>query len=286
MEVVHARYDKLSRVIESLNVKTKELLLQERKEFLAAYRAHTYKIQLELRHVRKRVMEEKSSEQQEDKLKQIREDHEWFRDEAINKERLASSMAKDLSAWKEKLDISEEKVAWLINEIKITKTHVANLKQIQFGDDHTETETPQLIPPASSSMGDYDDDAPARCEALRREKATLERLVEDQRILCRRSKRAINRYRGDLPSTACVGLRRAFVDAVALVTESRRLQFESDASLVAVDDADETSALLKRLADLGIDKFTPTDRLTVLAHFARTSQVQHILRRSLSDHPL
>ena len=46
--------------MDNLNEKTRGLLLRERREFLAAYRAHTYKIQNELKDLRRRVAEEQS----------------------------------------------------------------------------------------------------------------------------------------------------------------------------------------------------------------------------------
>ena len=51
LKVVHEQYEKLEHVVDNLNEKTRGLLLRERREFLAAYRAHTYKIQNELRAV-------------------------------------------------------------------------------------------------------------------------------------------------------------------------------------------------------------------------------------------
>ena len=62
MKVVHEQFEKLEHVVDNLNEKTRGLLLRERREFLAAYRAHTFKIQNELRDLRKRVAEEQSRE--------------------------------------------------------------------------------------------------------------------------------------------------------------------------------------------------------------------------------
>ena len=40
MSMVHEQYGKLNEVVKNLNEKTKGLLMKERSEFLAAYRAH------------------------------------------------------------------------------------------------------------------------------------------------------------------------------------------------------------------------------------------------------
>ena len=84
LRVVHEQYEKLENVVDNLNEKTRGLLLRERREFLAAYRAHTFKIQAELRDLRKRVAEEQSSQQKDEKVKQLREDCGWFRQEALD----------------------------------------------------------------------------------------------------------------------------------------------------------------------------------------------------------
>ena len=83
LKVVHEQYEKLEHVVDNLNEKTRGLLLRERREFLAAYRAHTYKIQNELRELRRRVAEEQSSQQKDEKVKQLKEDCDWFRQEAL-----------------------------------------------------------------------------------------------------------------------------------------------------------------------------------------------------------
>ena len=49
LAMVYEQYGKLNEVVKNLNEKTKGLLMKERSEFLAAYRAHTYKVQRELK---------------------------------------------------------------------------------------------------------------------------------------------------------------------------------------------------------------------------------------------
>ena len=61
MRVVAEQYEKLEHVVGSLNSKTRDLLLRERKEFLAAYRAHSFRIQDELQELRAKVQAEQSS---------------------------------------------------------------------------------------------------------------------------------------------------------------------------------------------------------------------------------
>ena len=67
MRVVAEQYEKLEHVVGSLNSKTRDLLLRERKEFLAAYRAHSFRIQDELQELRAKVQAEQSSSRKDEK---------------------------------------------------------------------------------------------------------------------------------------------------------------------------------------------------------------------------
>ena len=49
LKVVHEQYEKLEHVVDNLNEKTRGLLLRERREFLAAYRAHVRRTRARLR---------------------------------------------------------------------------------------------------------------------------------------------------------------------------------------------------------------------------------------------
>ena len=68
MRVVTEQYEKLEHVVGSLNSKTRDLLLRERKEFLAAYRAHSFRIQDELQELRAKVQAEQSSSRKDEKV--------------------------------------------------------------------------------------------------------------------------------------------------------------------------------------------------------------------------
>ena len=92
LKVVHEQYEKLEHVVDNLNEKTRGLLLRERREFLAAYRAHTYKIQNELRELRRRVAEEQSSQQKDEKVKQLFDSIDTDGSGSIELDELASAL--------------------------------------------------------------------------------------------------------------------------------------------------------------------------------------------------
>ena len=120
MRVVHEQFEKLEHVVDNLNEKTRGLLLRERREFLAAYRAHTFKIQNELAELRKRVAEEQSSQQKDEKVKQLRDDCDWFRQEALDLDAEGSSLRDELHSLKDRLEQSEDDRNWLLKELTRT----------------------------------------------------------------------------------------------------------------------------------------------------------------------
>ena len=308
MKVVQERYGKLSTVVDSLKSKTRSLLLREKKEFLAAYRAHSYKIQVELRQLRRRVVEEKSSAHREEKLKQLKDDYVWYRDVAIAEERASSKAAKELKALKDTMDLAEDQRHWLLKEVNRTKSHVAALK-LKIEEERRKRTARQNSPLVSAAAAEEEEEEEEEdCgraarggderaeettfvtqshqrEASRRERENLRRLLEDQKILCRRSKRAVDKYREDRPSAKCRALRRAFVDAVALVSDRRKNKKSprdddkeplDTSDLAARTPEEETPVLLARLADLGHAKFTTPERLDVLANFANLAAAQQV----------
>ena len=121
LKVVHEQYEKLEHVVDNLNEKTRGLLLRERREFLAAYRAHTYKIQNELRELRRRVAEEQSSQQKDEKVKQLKEDCDWFRQEALELDAKSATLRTDLHGLKDRLEVAEDDRNWLLKELTRTK---------------------------------------------------------------------------------------------------------------------------------------------------------------------
>mmetsp|Transcript_10807 Transcript_10807/g.27512 ORF Transcript_10807/g.27512 Transcript_10807/m.27512 type:complete len:250 (-) Transcript_10807:208-957(-) len=131
--MVHERYDRLESILGSLNHKTRGLLLHERHEFLAAYKAHTYVVQSELAELRSRVDEEKSSRQREEKLAQLKADCDWFRSESIRLDDTTLDLRAQLRRLSERLEIAQNDRSWLLQELKRLKTRSY---AIRFGKSH------------------------------------------------------------------------------------------------------------------------------------------------------
>ena len=72
---------RLADMAEQLNDRMRALVDKERQEFLAAYRAHTKKIQEELAHLRRRVQEEEESVHRDERMRALQSDRDEFRAE-------------------------------------------------------------------------------------------------------------------------------------------------------------------------------------------------------------
>lgn len=114
LDGVRSTYERLSVVVDNLNVKTRMLLQKERAEFLAAYRAHTYKVQRELETLRERVKEEESSQQKNQKVRRLQDDREWYRKEALSLDEAVTASKEQLSSTRIRLEVQEEDRNWLV----------------------------------------------------------------------------------------------------------------------------------------------------------------------------
>ena len=152
MSMVHEQYGKLNEVVKNLNEKTKGLLMKERSEFLAAYRAHTYKVQRELKALRQRVAEEESSLQKDEKVKRLREDCEWYRREALQLDERTTVLKRELRELKEELEVFEDDRNWLVKQLKASKTQTellrAALDSQRMAEESELAEPPSAFSPA------------------------------------------------------------------------------------------------------------------------------------------
>lgn len=79
MELPRENARKLIEVAGQLNFQMKGLLEKEKQEFIAAYRAHTRKIQEDLARLRSRVAEEEESLHRDEKVKRLQGDRDSYR---------------------------------------------------------------------------------------------------------------------------------------------------------------------------------------------------------------
>lgn len=345
LKVVHEQYEKLEHVVDNLNEKTRGLLLRERREFLAAYRAHTYKIQNELRELRRRVAEEQSSQQKDEKVKQLREDCDWFRQEALELDAKSATLRGDLHGLKDRLEIAEDDRNWLLKELTRTKmqtdllrgaldaqtsdTKTADVVEAERRADDLAVEarrtrsvrsavhrrsrvsadsTDASIAPeveAEAPTPEVTEAAASRAEtpgspsrrsscafvadgAKERERDYLLRCVQAKRGECRRYRRSIAAHRAhaDPPTHEAARLRAELLECLITVSHTKdarkgseprpRPRVVPEDRRAPGDDAPRNPDL-SLLDPLDLDRFTPTDRVHTLYHFANAPAVQSIL---------
>ena len=112
---------KLREVVLNLNDKMNALLESEKAEFLAAYRAHTKKIQEDLTRLRARVAEEEASFRKDEKVRQLQEDRDHFRGDALLLDSKTVAMKKQLIYIKSKLEAIEDDRNFLVRQLRGAK---------------------------------------------------------------------------------------------------------------------------------------------------------------------
>jgi hypothetical protein len=121
MEVPREQAEKLREVVLNLNDKMNALLQQEKAEFLAAYRAHTKKIQEDLTRLRARVAEEEASFQKDEKVRQMQNDRDRFRNDALLLDAQTLAMKKQLMDMKTMLEVLEDDRNFLVKQLRSAK---------------------------------------------------------------------------------------------------------------------------------------------------------------------
>ena len=115
-------------------------------DFLAAYRAHMYKVQKELQELKDKNEEAELELKKNNKIQQLEKERDWFRREALRLDTFATTMQKvrkgalgdnedlileshvhflyqykDLKYMKEKLEATEDDRHWLEGQLKASK---------------------------------------------------------------------------------------------------------------------------------------------------------------------
>ena len=156
MRVVAEQYEKLEHVVGSLNSKTRDLLLRERKEFLAAYSSsllpHPGRApRTPSQGPGRTVLQERA------KSPTAEEDCDWFRREALRLDEEGTKMTQELHKLKTQLDDSERDRSWLLNELSRTQT-TTELLAVKIADAEAQRNAPPT--PEPEDDGEDDDSAP------------------------------------------------------------------------------------------------------------------------------
>ena len=285
MRVVAEQYEKLEHVVGSLNSKTRDLLLRERKEFLAAYRAHSFRIQDELQELRAKVQAEQSSSRKDEKVRRLKEDCDWFRREALRLDEEGTKMTQELHKLKTQLDDSERDRSWLLNELSRTQT-TTELLAVKIADAEARRNEPPT--PEPEDDGEDDDSAPvvvlsprerlrrdreekAEIAKRRKQKVQVAHQVADRIKECERYERQIAEERDRVrpPTEESRLLQTEFLEAVLAVSREKDVRLGIDDRTHGAPAADPETGEpdVSLIEPIELDRGTSIERRDVMSRF-------------------
>ena len=285
MRVVTEQYEKLEHVVGSLNSKTRDLLLRERKEFLAAYRAHSFRIQDELQELRAKVQAEQSSTKKDEKVRRLKEDCDWFRREALRLDEEGTKMTQELHKLKTQLDDSERDRSWLLNELARTQT-TTELLAVKIADAEAQRNAPPT--PEPEDDGEDDDSAPvvvlsprerlrrdreekAEIAKRRKQKVQVAHQVADRIKECERYERQIAEERDRVrpPTEESRLLQTEFLEAVLAVSREKDVRLGIDDRTHGAPAADPETGEpdVALIEPIELDRWTSIEKRDVMSRF-------------------
>lgn len=121
MRKVRDLHERLQDAVQDLNDKIAKLLLEREKDFLAAYRHHMYNVQKELQDAKKSVKEAKDELKNDNQIRSLKKERDWFQKSATRLDNLAEARKKDLENLQVKLDETRDDKTWLEKQLKTAK---------------------------------------------------------------------------------------------------------------------------------------------------------------------
>lgn len=128
MTKVRLLNDQLQDAVTNMSDNVGILLKEREKDFLAAYRHHMYTVQQELQDAKEKVHQADMAMKNNDQMKKLRKERDWFRGEAIRLDNLTEGMRKDLEVIHEKVESIEEDRTWLESQLKSSKKQIKALR--------------------------------------------------------------------------------------------------------------------------------------------------------------
>lgn len=128
MRKVHDLHGQLRSTVSNLSDKVGLLLKEREKDFLAAYRHHMYNVQKELQEAKQKVREAENAMKNNDQIRKLKKERDWFRGEAIRLDNLAEDMKQTLISKQEKMEATDDDRAWLVKQLKNAKKQIKILR--------------------------------------------------------------------------------------------------------------------------------------------------------------
>lgn len=172
MKKVRDLHGQLQDTVSNLSTKITVLLREREKDFLAAYRHHMYNVQKDLQEAKRSVKKAKDDLRNNDQIKKLKKERDWFRQEALRLEKLSKTQEKEIDSIQLKFNTLREDRVWFEKQLKIAKRQIKILTaelgmQLHRGAEHVSQHARNQPPQygaggelAESPSGDASDSEP------------------------------------------------------------------------------------------------------------------------------
>jgi hypothetical protein len=124
MKKVRDLHGQLQDTVSNLSTKITVLLREREKDFLAAYRHHMYNVQKDLQEAKRSVKKAKDDLRNNDQIKKLKKERDWFRNEALRLEKLSKTQEKEIDSIQLKFNTLREDRVWFEKQLKIAKRQI------------------------------------------------------------------------------------------------------------------------------------------------------------------
>lgn len=128
MKKVKDLHGQLRSTVSSLSEKIGLLLESREKDFLAAYRHHMYNVQKELQEARQRVKEAENAVKNNNEVRKLKQECDWFRRQAVRLDELVKDMKQKVEEKETEIAEAREDQKWLERQLKNSKKRVSILR--------------------------------------------------------------------------------------------------------------------------------------------------------------
>ena len=150
MKKVRDLHGQLQDTVSNLSTKITVLLREREKDFLAAYRHHMYNVQKDLQEAKRSVKKAKDDLRNNDQIKKLKKERDWFRNEALRLEKLSKTQEKEIDSIQLKTNTLREDRVWFEKQLKLAKRQIKILTaelgmQLHRGAEHVNQPRPQAL---------------------------------------------------------------------------------------------------------------------------------------------
>jgi len=129
MAKVHEEYSKLESVISDIGLKVSDALNGQETEFLSVYKSIMDSAQIKVRDIKQDIEQKEKAIYDHVKVKELEKERDWYRQEALNLDKLLTESKKRETDLKERLDEVSSDRKWLSDQVKALMKRKAVLEE-------------------------------------------------------------------------------------------------------------------------------------------------------------